>query len=329
MEKRTDTLSELPGYKIGVASRLSGIPTHTLRKWEERYDIVKPFRTLSGGRVYDDRQVRYLARLKQLVDAGMDISDLARRSEVELDALAQTLIEEPSQRASERPRPRVLIVGPHMPQYIHENAERLGTLDVRGLFHDAAELAHDALGPVDIVILEVCGLTEETKTLVERMMAESGAAAVVVLYRFGPQWARAALSTPATTVMRLPVKAGDLQRMVLGAWYDVISWPQIVIGPDDRTRTATPRFSQDTLVRISSSSAAMRCECPNHIADLLIDITAFERYSADCEVEQPADAEEHRHLRATAASARMLFEDALSRLASAEGIPTGKSGSKL
>lgn len=59
-----------------------------------------------------------------------------------------------------------------------------------------------------------------------------------------------------------------------------------------------------------------------------IDIMAFERCSADCEVEQPADAEKHRYLRATAASARMQFKDALSRLASAENIPTHDSDPK-
>ena len=64
----------------------------------------------------------------------------------------------------------------------------------------------------------------------------------------------------------------------------------------------------------------MRCECPHHIADLLMAVTSFEHYSATCEIEQPADAAEHRYLQATAASARMLFEDALIRLARAEGI---------
>ena len=55
-------------------------------------------------------------------------------------------------------------------------------------------------------------------------------------------------------------------------------------------------------------------------------VTSFERYSATCEVEQPDDAEEHRYLRATAASARMLFEDALVRLARAEGISISTVG---
>lgn len=49
-------------------------------------------------------------------------------------------------------------------------------------------------------------------------------------------------------------------------------------------------------------------------------VSAFERYSLDCEDTQPEDARLHGYLGATAASARVLFEDALVEVARAENI---------
>jgi hypothetical protein len=56
------------------------------------------------------------------------------------------------------------------------------------------------------------------------------------------------------------------------------------------------------------------------VVDLLLSLRAFERYSAECENRSPADAELHRQLGRYAAGARALFEEALVRVAQAEGI---------
>jgi hypothetical protein len=57
------------------------------------------------------------------------------------------------------------------------------------------------------------------------------------------------------------------------------------------------------------------------VVDLLLSLRAFERYSAECENRSPADADLHRLLGRITGSARVLFEDALVRVARAEGIP--------
>ena len=70
----------------------------------------------------------------------------------------------------------------------------------------------------------------------------------------------------------------------------------------------------------AAASTQIRCECPHHLADLLTTLRAFEDYSASCESLNEADAELHHFLWSTTARARMVFENALIKVAAAEGI---------
>ena len=64
----------------------------------------------------------------------------------------------------------------------------------------------------------------------------------------------------------------------------------------------------------------MRCECPHHLADIVLSLRAFEDYSKACENRNPDDAALHHYLWRSAAQARALFEDAIVHVAKAEGI---------
>ena len=64
----------------------------------------------------------------------------------------------------------------------------------------------------------------------------------------------------------------------------------------------------------------MRCECPHHLADIILGLRAFEEYSEACESRNSEDAALHRYLWRSAAQARALFEDAIEHVARAEGI---------
>ena len=58
----------------------------------------------------------------------------------------------------------------------------------------------------------------------------------------------------------------------------------------------------------------------HHLAQLVGDLTAFEIYSASCANRDEEDAALHRYLHHTTARARALIEEALERVATAEGI---------
>ena len=53
-------------YNIQIASKLSGVGTHTLRAWEKRYGAVIPMRNESGRRLYSDDDVEKLRLLSEL-----------------------------------------------------------------------------------------------------------------------------------------------------------------------------------------------------------------------------------------------------------------------
>ena len=80
------------------------------------------------------------------------------------------------------------------------------------------------------------------------------------------------------------------------------------------------RFSSGQLACLARASTAIDCECPHHLAQLVADLTAFEVYSAQCENRGDEDAALHHYLHQVTAQARALIEEALERVARAEGI---------
>jgi hypothetical protein len=67
-------------------------------------------------------------------------------------------------------------------------------------------------------------------------------------------------------------------------------------------------------------ATAIKCECPHHLVDLIMSLSAFEAYSAACESRSREDAALHAKLHVTAARARALLEQALADVVAMEGI---------
>lgn len=75
-------------YHIGMASRLSGVSTHTIRVWERRYGAINPERSAGGTREYNAEQVDKLIALRTLTESGHTIGGIAA---LELPALRELL----------------------------------------------------------------------------------------------------------------------------------------------------------------------------------------------------------------------------------------------
>lgn len=73
-------------YSIKDVENLSGIKAHTLRVWEQRYDILKPKRTNTNIRYYDDLDLKLILNISLLNKHGHKISQIARMSPEELRA---------------------------------------------------------------------------------------------------------------------------------------------------------------------------------------------------------------------------------------------------
>ena len=70
-------LPDTPKFRIASVCAQTGIQPVTLRAWERRYTFLRPRRTGSNYRLYSERDVALLRWLKQQVDVGLPIGQLA------------------------------------------------------------------------------------------------------------------------------------------------------------------------------------------------------------------------------------------------------------
>jgi MerR family transcriptional regulator, light-induced transcriptional regulator len=71
-------------YSIKDLEQLSGIKAHTLRIWEQRYNLLSPKRTETNIRYYDDHDLRLILNVALLNDNGYKISKIASMDEATL-----------------------------------------------------------------------------------------------------------------------------------------------------------------------------------------------------------------------------------------------------
>ncbi|GAB3526744.1 MerR family transcriptional regulator [Pontibacter brevis] len=65
-------------YTIKELEHLSGIKAHTIRIWEQRYNILNPKRTDTNIRYYDDADLKSLLNISLLNERGYKISKIAQ-----------------------------------------------------------------------------------------------------------------------------------------------------------------------------------------------------------------------------------------------------------
>ncbi len=75
-------------YPIRAVAKLTGITVDTLRAWERRYQAVAPDRA-ARGRLYSDADVRRLRLLRNAVEGGHAIGQVASLSDADLEDLAR------------------------------------------------------------------------------------------------------------------------------------------------------------------------------------------------------------------------------------------------
>jgi MerR family transcriptional regulator, light-induced transcriptional regulator len=74
----------MAAYAIKDLERLTGIKAHTIRIWEKRYQLLKPNRSDSNIRIYDDDDLKKILNLAILNRNGIKISHLASMTEKEI-----------------------------------------------------------------------------------------------------------------------------------------------------------------------------------------------------------------------------------------------------
>lgn len=74
-------------HPIGVVFRRTGLKPDVLRAWERRYGAVRPERSSGNRRVYSDADIEKLLFLRQAIEGGRRISQVAQLDHQELEEL--------------------------------------------------------------------------------------------------------------------------------------------------------------------------------------------------------------------------------------------------
>lgn len=80
------------------------------------------------------------------------------------------------------------------------------------------------------------------------------------------------------------------------------------------------RYSENQLGVLQQISNNIDCECPNHLAGIVLSLQAFESYALACEDKNEADAHIHQMLYNETVRAREVMEEALMKLCMFEKI---------
>lgn len=80
-------------YSIKEIEQLSGIKAHTLRIWEQRYNFIKPKRTDTNIRFYNNEDLKLVLNISLLKDSGYKVSRICNMSANDLQTEVMKLVD--------------------------------------------------------------------------------------------------------------------------------------------------------------------------------------------------------------------------------------------
>lgn len=319
-------------HRSGAVARMLRMPVATLRIWERRYGVTRPLLSPSGQRLYSADDVRRLALMKQLTDLGHAIGRLAALDMQELQQVASTHASVLASRQQGEPAPaepatsgtwRVAVIGAALGRRLQEPALLRALsrpVQVLGPFADLAQAAADLpAGAADALLLQAPRLHEDALLTLPSIAPGLTALPKAVLFRYAAEASCAALAAAGWALLREPQND-----TVLAQWVQTVMDrrpPAAAPNPPGAALQVAPRRWDDAaLADFAGLSSTIACECPRHVAELLMQLSHFEAYSAECRQRSPADARLHAFLQQVAAASRARFEAALEQVALHEGL---------
>ncbi len=320
------------------------MPVATLRIWEQRHRVAAPETSPAGHRLYSSADVQRLALVKQLVDLGHAIGAVAPLTLVQLREAAATHAGALASGAAPRARTtaagpwRVAVMGAGLAARLARPATGQAlqrNIVVASASDNAAALPGNGSRtkgePVDALLVDSPVLADDrrSRAALRRAATACGTAAVGVVYRYASTATSAAWRADGFALLREPADDD-----AFAAWLRRLSdrAPERPAGdaPSDpaalraRALALDPpgprRYDDATLAGFAALSSTIACECPQHVAELLMQLSHFEDYSAQCASRSPSDAALHLYLQRVAGTARALFESALEHVAVQEGL---------
>ncbi len=307
-------------YRIATVSQLTGIPVPTIRIWEARHAVVQPTRSAGNVRLYRRSDIERLLLVKAAVDAGQAISTVAALTERQIRARFKPA---PAAKAP-KGSCRVLVCGSALSSVLKTAWKTRTDVRVQASLATLANAERQQLPAVDAVIVDVPVLRSDLPAALRQLRSTTQAPVIVVVYGFGSRPILSRLDSANVIALASPADPAQIARICqLGLSIDPS--PPAAFSQMLMHATAARRYDDVFLQQLSQMPSQVQCECPNHLADLLSKLNAFERYSLECESTSSKDAAMHAMMYSASGHCRALLEEVLQRLLAHEGIAEPKA----
>jgi DNA-binding transcriptional MerR regulator len=308
-------------YTTGAASRQTGVSQDTLRIWERRYGAVDPIRTESGRRLYRQSDISRLKLMKRLVDEGDAISSVANLT---LEQLSERVgrVEGPHVAAGHAQVCRLALLGDIQAARLAVELKDDEALVLLGHYRDKAQFLEEVSRlQANLIILEYPSLLPEHIKEIGWLLQRSGASRALIIYSFASSSTLSRLESGQIFPLRMPVEISQIKRLC--HFRDAPAQAPAASsleGLELSGEIPARRFSDEQLTKVALASVSVRCECPHHLVDIINSLSAFERYSQQCEILNIDDAALHAMLHAATARARSIIEASLERVIEIDAI---------
>jgi len=296
MSRNADTPNLL---SIGKLSQEAGIHASTLRVWEARYQMITPVRTEGGARRYTQQDCLRLKWIKALVELGYKPRELAALTleelKVELDSASGA-----SDRGSAFSKN--LVIGAFGANAWAKSLFSPPTFDLGGEVRHVeglTDLEQYAAG-LDVIIIVTHGLQVSLARRIAELSSAHPGKPIMVVYEFSSAMALGELQRSAALSLRYPVSPAEFSAKLRS-----LAQQQNHAGPQQAT------YSPESLQAILTAEHKILCECPKHLAQLLLSLHGFVEYSGSCANDSPAEAIIHGKIKGIAMESILMLESGL------------------
>lgn len=310
-------------YRIGAASKTTGIPVSTLRIWETRYGAFSPVKTEGKQRLFAECDISKALLLKQLSQTGHAISTIAYLDLEQLRRMSNMSHSTHKTLETLGEPVSLAVVGLSLANRIESKkfgmALKQNQIKITDVLVDLAAASNaDLTRQPQVLLVKVNTLQTTVHADIQAMIAKHKFVQTIVIYNFAPEAVVQAMKFSGLIVRREPISDIELAELLQSVLF---------VNPERAQEFGTTgaviasrKYSDETLGRVAGISTNVLCECPRHVAELISQLASFEQYSQECLNKNADDAHLHAYLRSVSGTARSLFENALEKIAQHEGI---------
>lgn len=230
---------------------------------------------------------------------------------------------------------RVAILDEQIPAQLRERPTEAEGLDIVWAGTDVDGLLQfTATQSPTVVVADLERLGEDPRATADRIAKASGAELFITVYKFAPRDLVASLTGTQRRVVKAPVSIPNLKTQMMSAIVrgllaqaptpePITARPPTRLAPrraPSESAGVPPRYDDTQLGVLRERQSRLACECPNHVAELVSSLLAFERYSRACANRDDDDARMHRRLAEATGEARVVMETVLTELLKFENI---------